>query len=236
MAITRVAALSALLVCCAGPLSAQTIRLEFHDGKVNLITQNADVRTILTEWARLGDTHVVNAERLAGPPLTLQLTDVSETQALNVILRGTAGYIAGARTSVPPTSRSALDRIMVVPTAGTATIVPSRAAAPTSPAYQQIPQAYVEPAPNDDDGPRNGGERVNGAVPPGTSAPAAVRTVAPSGVAEPAPYGLEENAQPTPAPTPRPANPFGVTTGSARPGMPAQQQPQRPPAPYRQEP
>ena len=86
MTLTRAAALSALLFCYAGPAWAQNVRLEFHDGKVNLIAQNASLRAILTEWARLGGTQVVNMERLAGPPVTLQLTDVPEMQALDTIL------------------------------------------------------------------------------------------------------------------------------------------------------
>src|SRR5689334_10920565 len=99
MTFTRVATLGALLFCWAGLSRAQAVRLEVHDGKVNLTTQNASLRAILTEWARLGGTQVVNADRLTGPPVTLQLTDVPETQALDIILRGTAGYIAGQRAS-----------------------------------------------------------------------------------------------------------------------------------------
>ena len=130
MTLTRVAALSALLFCGAGPAGAQSVKLEFNDGKVNLTAQNASLRAILTEWARLGGTQVVNMERLAGAPVTLQLTDVPETQALDIILRGTAGYIAGQRAAAGPAgARSTLDRILVVPTAGTAAVVSARPAA-----------------------------------------------------------------------------------------------------------
>ena len=143
MTVTRVAALLALLFCYAGPASAQNVKLEFRDGKVNLVAQNASLRAILTEWARQGGTQVVNMERLTGAPVTLQLTDVPETQALDIILRGTAGYIAGMRasTTAPAGAQSMLDRIMLVPTAGTAASVAGRAI-PAPPPFA-APQSAV---------------------------------------------------------------------------------------------
>src|SRR4051794_41853565 len=117
MNFSRVAVLTSLLFCCAGSAGAQ-VTLEFHDGLVNLTAQNAPLRTILNEWARLGGTQIVNADRLTGLPVTLQLTNVPETQALDIILRGTAGYIAGQRTSGAAGNQAVLDRIMVGATAG----------------------------------------------------------------------------------------------------------------------
>ena len=234
MTFTRVATVSALLFCCAGPASGQTVRLEFHDGKVNLIAQNAPLRTILAESARLGGSQVVNAERLTGAPVTLQLTDVPETQALDIILRGTAGYIAGQRTSAGPGgTQSSLDRIMVFPTAGTATTVAARPVGTAPPPFQPVPQAFVQPDPDDSDVPND--DRPNRG--PRPAVPPAIRMVAPNGqgqvVAQP--FVIEEDTPP--APTPAPSNPFGVTGGSARPGMPPPQpQPQRPPNSRDQEP
>ena len=230
MTFTRVAALTSLLFCCAGPVSAQ-VRLEFHDGLVNLTTQNAPLRTILAEWARLGGTQVVNVERLTGAPVTLQLTNVPETQALDIILRGAAGYIAGQRTAASASNQSALDRIMVVPTAGTANIAP-QARPVTPPPFQQAPQAFTQP--DRDDNPSSDvppdDDRPNRVVRPG--APPVLRMVAPNGQGPAQPFVIEEETQQVPAPTTTPTNPFGVTVGSARPGMPTPQPqppPQRPP-------
>lgn len=234
MTFTRVAAVSALLLCGAGAASAQAVRLEFHDGRVNLTAQNASLRTILTEWARLGGTQVVNAERLSGPPVTLQLTDTPETQALDTILRGTAGYIAGQRASASTPTQSSLDRIMVFPTAGTATPVVGRPVNTAPPPFQPTPQAFVQADPDDpSDVPDDRPNRVvRPAVPP------VIRMVAPNGQAVAQPFAIEDDAQPAPAPAQTPANPFGVTGGSARPGMPPPQpaQPQRPPNTRDQEP
>jgi hypothetical protein len=234
MTFTRVTVLTSLLLCCAGSAGAQ-VTLEFHDGLVNLNAQNAPLRTILNEWARLGGTQVVNADRLTGSPVTLQLTDVPETQALDIILRGTAGYIAGQRTSASATNQSLLDRIMVVPTAGTANVVAARPATPQAPPFQQIAQPFVQPDPDDNalsDVPDD--DRPNRAVRPG-AAPV-LRMVAPNGQGPnqgPQPFVIEDSAPQGPSPNnpATPANPFGATVGAARPGMPAPQPapPQRPP-------
>jgi hypothetical protein len=223
MTLTRVAALSALLFCCAGPAGAQNVKLEFRDGKVSLTAQNASLRAILTEWARLGGTQVVNIERLAGAPVTLQLTDVPETQALDIILRGTAGYIAGQRAAAGPAeARSTLDRILVVPTAGTAATASARPAA-TPPPFGG-PQRFVQPDPDDnavadvadDDGPQNRAIRMN--VPP--NVPIQIQRGQPNQTAPPQPFQTtqDDNQTPQPETTQAPANPFGIQTGSSRPG------------------
>jgi hypothetical protein len=217
MAFSRIATLAALLFCYAIPASAQAVKLEFRDGKVNLTTQNASMRAILTEWARLGGTQVVNSERLAGPPVTLQLTDVPETQALDIILRGTAGYIAGLRPSTEPVgARSALDRILVVPTVGTATTVSVRPG-PTPPPFSAPPTARRPIDPDDD--------QVSDV--PNDDSPNRPRNVTPVNVPRPGvvqvapqPFQPQENEQPAqPASTAAPANPFGIQTGSSRPGV-----------------
>jgi len=228
MTFTRGAALAALLCCCAIPAQAQAVKLEFHDGLVNLTTQNASLRTILAEWGRLGGTQIVNAERVGGAPLTLQLTNVPETQALDIILRGTAGYIAGERrTTQAIGTRSALDRIMVVPTAGTANTVAARPPTAAPPFGQQQPQPVIQPDPDDDpvsDVPPDD-ERPNRRVPP------QIRMVAPDGRVVAQPY-VEDDQDPQPAQGPQvPANPFGVQSGSSRPGVisPVPPQPQQAP-------
>ena len=57
------------------------------------------VRTILAEWGRLGGTKVVGAERITGAPLTIHLENVTEAQALEVVLRNVAGYMAAPRSA-----------------------------------------------------------------------------------------------------------------------------------------
>src|SRR5262245_44934543 len=75
----------------------QPLALEIRSGQVTINAQNIPLRTILTEWGRVGGTNVVGADRVAGAPVTLELANVSERQALEILLRSTSGYMLGLR-------------------------------------------------------------------------------------------------------------------------------------------
>ena len=87
----------ALLLAVSLPASAQQLKLSFMDGRVSLEATAVPVRTILNEWAKLGGTKVIGSERIAGSPLTLKLENVPEAQALEIVLRSVAGYMAAPR-------------------------------------------------------------------------------------------------------------------------------------------
>ena len=106
-----------LLVLAASTASAQ-VQLSIRDGRVTLTATNATVRQILTEWARIGQTKIVNVERIPGGPLTLQFTNVPEPEALDILLRSVTGYLAAPRP-VAVANLSHYDRILVLPTAAT---------------------------------------------------------------------------------------------------------------------
>jgi hypothetical protein len=106
----------AVLLAVASPAQAQqSVNLQFANGLVSLRAQNAPVRAILAEWARLGGATIVNADRVAGAPVTLELTNVPESQALDIVLRNVAGYLLGPRRA-GTSGVSAYDRIMILPT------------------------------------------------------------------------------------------------------------------------
>ncbi len=112
----RVLALAVLLLSSALPAGAQqSVKLQFNDGQVTLSAQNAPVRVILAEWARLGGATIVNGDRVAGPPVTLELTGVPERQALDIVLRSVAGYMLAPRRE-GTAGASAFDRILILPT------------------------------------------------------------------------------------------------------------------------
>ena len=142
---------AALLVLLgASSASAQVLSLEFHDGRVKLIAENVPVSRILGEWARLGGTKIVNGERVPGAPVSLELVDVPERQALETILRGAAGYMALARETAAPAGASAFDKILVLPTTARA---PAAAALPQPPPPQfqnRIEQLIRSAAPRSD--------------------------------------------------------------------------------------
>lgn len=132
------AILTALVVLAALPASAQQLTLQIHDGLVTMTAAAVPVRQILAEWARVGGTRVVGAERIAAQPLTLTLDNVPEAKALDIILRGAAGYVAAAR-AVPGSGSSSYDRILVLATS-TAPAATAAAGRPGS----RLPTAAVQ--------------------------------------------------------------------------------------------
>jgi len=112
----RAAAASVLVLACAVSASAQSaVSIRFDEGLVTLSARNAPLAAILVEWARIGGARIVHAERVTGPPLTLAFTQVPEREAIDVLLRGVAGYIATLRPE-PLAGRSTYDRILILPT------------------------------------------------------------------------------------------------------------------------
>jgi len=81
----------------AGPASAAELRLEISGGFVTLVATDTPLGQILAEWARVGGTRIVNGERITGPPVTIQLQQMPEREALAVLLRSAAGYLAAPR-------------------------------------------------------------------------------------------------------------------------------------------
>lgn len=147
------------------PAAAQQMKLAFNDGRVSLNATNVPVRTILTEWGRLGGTKVIGAERIAGSPLTLQLEDVPEAQALEIVLRSVAGYMAAPRSASAAAGASMFDRILVLATSAT-----PPPAAPTRPAQagpvnrRFVPQR--QPARQTEDDPQEEPEEEEDPNPP----------------------------------------------------------------------
>lgn len=138
-----VAAAAFALAATAQPASAE-VQLTLDNGHVTLSAKNATISQILAEWARVGQAHIVNGERVPGAPLTLELNGVTEAQALDVILRGVGGgYVLAPRTTAVPKA-SSYDRIFIV-----LATTPARPPAPTPVNAQQ---RYVPPpSPRADD-------------------------------------------------------------------------------------
>jgi hypothetical protein len=207
----------------AAPASAE-VQLSIANGRVTLVANNATVREIMTEWARVGQTKVVNAERVPGGPLTLELKDMPESQALAVILRAVGGYIAAPRAS-QEASVSKFDRILIMPTSAPVR-PPTTAASAAPPAFAPPPAAptfnVAPPAADNPEAARINELRnellnraqqtfqelnnANGTQPAAPNAP-----VFPTAPAQAMP-------QPQPAPAQQPAT-SAPSTGSRRPGV-----------------
>ena len=100
---------AAITASLAAPARAE-VQVTMRDGKVSIIAKDATLPQILAEWGRVGQTKIVNGDKAPGGPLTLQLTNVSEEQALDVLLRALSGYVAAPR-AMPNTGLSRYDRI-----------------------------------------------------------------------------------------------------------------------------
>ena len=136
-----------LVFASAFPAQAQ-LKLEMAHGRVTLDAVNVPARQILAEWARIGGTKIVGGEKVAGAPLTLKLVDMPERQALDIILRNVAGFMAAPRAVASAAGASAYDRILIMATssvapapanAGRATSTVNTTAAATNGAQRRVP-------------------------------------------------------------------------------------------------
>ena len=219
----------------AASTASADVRLTIQNGRVTLVAKDATVRQILTEWARVGQTQIVNVERIPGGPQTIELTNVPEAEALDVLLRTVSGFIAAPRAVPAAATASQFDRIVVMPTPAAPKPPVSAAAAP--PMQTMMPQPMPMPADDDVDDER---PQAPVAVPP--QPPRAPifnqfpqpQVVNPQQGAMPQPFnnqGIPQQAQPpVQQPSAVPTAPYG---GVAVPGMvaPAPQQPGQPGAP-----
>jgi len=221
-----------MLVCGAGSAFAQALSLEFRDGRVRLSAENVPVSRVLEEWTRVGGTRIVHGEQIPGAALTLQIVDVPEQQALDIVLRGAAGYMAVAR-STPAPGASTLEKILVLPTTtrvAAATAPPPQQ--PVPPAAQFFPRPDQEPVEPDENGP--GLPAPVGGFPRGRvpGPPLNVPTSLPANAQPPLSDDSDDSPNAAPTQQASPGNPFGVVPGGARPGTitppPQQQNPNLP--------
>jgi len=104
-----------VLSLAASPCWAAGLKLTIHNGRVSLDAQDMTLRQILTEWARVGNTRIVNLERVTSGPMTLKFDDLPESQALDIILRNIPGYMAAPRATMAADG-SMYDRILIMAT------------------------------------------------------------------------------------------------------------------------
>jgi hypothetical protein len=233
------AAFALLFLLCAGSDGwAAGVELKIGDGKISIDAQDVTIRQILSDWARLGKTQIVNLERLASGPISLKLDGVPEKEALDVILRMVPGYVAAPRSSYVP-GASIYDRILILATATTVQAPAARQQVPTFPSPMSPNVTQLRP----------GQPFMTPGTPAETPADAdpqddpAIAAAAAAGLVTvpalmPGPTMLNPNqplmppgASPTPAQPPAgaavPANPWNAPAGASRPGL----APPPPPAP-----
>lgn len=201
----RCAILAAFACGLSTQAAADELKLSMQDGRVTIIANNVPLRQILQEWARVGQAQIVNADKLSGPAITLQLNDVSEKEALDILLRSASGYIAAPRP-VAIAGAAMYDRVTIMAT--------SRP--PPATAGNVIPPTFQRPPPvmDVDD------EPINVAMPqPVNPAMGQFPGMPPQGVTGVPP---PTQAQPGPMTSPRPG---ALPQPQLPPGMPNPYQP-----------
>ncbi len=221
-----------VLAISAVPGWAAGLKLVIGDGKVSIDAQDVTVRQILTEWAKLGKTRVVNLEGVASGPLTLKLDNVPESMALDIILRAVPGYMAAPRAAYLANA-STYDRILIMATttAAAATRPPAGPGAPTpngypgsSPNMTQLrgPGAFTPGMLPEPSNPANDDQLDDAAIAAAAAAGLVTVPAPPPGamMLNPgmrAPL-VDPHAPPAPAAS-APSNPWNVSGGASRPGL-----------------
>lgn len=226
---------------------AAGLQLSIQDGRVSIDAQEVTVRQILSEWARVGNTRIVNAERVSGGPITIKFEGVPEKQALEIVLRNVPGYMASPRATLIANA-SVYETIMIMPTTTAVATVRAPGApfggpqgrpvfnvtqlqqAPPRPAFS--PEPEEDPAADQMDDPAIAAAAAAGLVtvpaplPGGGTAPSG--PIAAPGLQPPAAAGSK----------PSTSNPWNAPVGTAQPSLapppapaPAQPEPTQRPRP-----
>src|SRR5260370_9096272 len=116
MKLLKIAAGVAASLLLASSASAD-VQLSIQNGRVSLKAKDATLRQIMQEYARVGQTKVVNVERIPGAPINLQLTNVSETETQELLLRTVSGYIAAPRTGATARGAPQFPPLLIMRTA-----------------------------------------------------------------------------------------------------------------------
>lgn len=177
--------------------SAGELKLTIKSGLVTLIAQDVPLSMVMAEWSKVGQTRVVNGDKIL-TPVTLQLVDVPERRALDIVLRSASGYMLAERT-MPVANASAFDRILILPTSRPPANSPISA---PPPAFNQRP-IVAQPMPDME-------EPLINQPPPGPAPmpPGGVPNMQPQ--AQPGqPGGPLTSPRPGPMPQPQQPVPFG---------------------------
>ena len=144
MRMARLTMAGAGLLFVLASTAAAEVRLTITNGQVSVSAKNATVAQILAEWAKVAPTRIVNAERVSATPITIEFADLTEVQALDILLRSAGGYVLAPRATAAA-SGSKFDRMLILPVGGAPR--PTVSVAPVTFPRSQL----IQPAPQDAD-------------------------------------------------------------------------------------
>ena len=95
---------SAMLALCLVPVargqehaSLPSLSVAYGNDGVTIVARSVPLRAIVQEWARLGDVRLANLHNVPTSPVTVELRDMPEALALEVLLRSLPGYVLQQR-------------------------------------------------------------------------------------------------------------------------------------------
>lgn len=207
-------AIVVLAASIAVPARAGDVKLQVSNGRITLQARDATVREILAEWARAGQVKIVNAEKMMGTPVTIELQDVPEAQALSILLRSVSGYMAAPKLE-PVRTASIYDRIVIMAAPRAAVVTAGSTAAPQqTPQFQQF-RGIPNPAMLDDQDETAPPPTYPGGMPQGyVNAPRGIGPQQQLGLPAAAPGTIPQGAPGTVSPMPTQATPAQPGTGA----------------------
>jgi len=185
-------------ILAPAPATAGELTLTIQNGLVTIAAEDVPLSTIMAEWARIGQTRIVNGEKMM-TRVTLTLVDMPERRALDVLLRSASGFMAAERQTAVA-GASVFDSIMILPTS-----TPPANSGPIAsppPMFTPRPIQQAPPMPEPDEEPE---------MPPGMppTPPGAQPVPGQNPGAPNAPMTAPRPGQ-LPAPTPQQPVPFGT--------------------------
>ena len=183
-------------------------------GRVTVSAKNATIGQILAEWARVGQTKIVNPERAGGGVLTIELTNVPEVEAIGIILRSAGGYVLAPRRA-EMANASLYDRILILPQSSPVSAArPAAATLPQPrPGAAPPPRPFAPPPPGQIAAPQTAQDDNDDPADRPAGAAPAVRPPVFNTFPQAAPQRTDPPAPPAPATTPT------MPVGVAVPGM-----------------
>ena len=91
------------------------------------LTATKTLRDLVTAWSRVGGTRFVGAETLGRETVTLRLVEADEADAIRLLLRSAAGYVAAPRPA-GAAGAARYDRVTILAARRTPAPAPNNAA------------------------------------------------------------------------------------------------------------
>lgn len=132
-----------------GASTERKLELKFDgNGYVTLVAQNVSVSDVFVEWARVGGSKILNAEKLPRGPISVQFDKTPEFELVKALVRlskaQNAGSIVAPRRLDAPVTPSRLAVINILPTSSptasyTGTTSPVTALYPQNSSDDEVP-------------------------------------------------------------------------------------------------